>query len=113
MQPCFQLLLKQLPFPSLPDGFKRCLRGSGRDEQWLQGLPSRAIQPQATYIDQPGVRVLDGYVQHTAGLLLVIYAGVSQGFDDHQEDVCPLRGLEVFSKVLREEGTEDTSHQVP
>lgn len=54
---------------------------------------------------------MDGHVQHAAGLLLVVEAGVSQRFNDHEDDVCPLRRPEVLSKVLQ--GGRDVRHVTP
>ena len=81
-------------------------RDGGSGEQCLKGLKGRAIQPQAAYVCQPGSRVFHGYVQDDAGCLLVIDSGVSHGLDGHEDDVCSLRRMEVFSKCLQEEGRE-------
>ena len=76
------------------------------EEQGLPGLKGRAIQPQAAYIRQPQVRVSRDHVQHAAGQLLFIDVEVCHGVNGCEDDVCPLRRLEVFCKGLWEEGRE-------
>lgn len=64
------------------------------------------IQPQGTYICQPGGRVSHSRVQDIAAHLPVIGIICCQGLNGHEENVCPLRRMEVFSKHLWEEGRE-------
>lgn len=66
----------------------------------------RAIQPQGTYIHQPGGRVTHGHVQDIAAHLPVIDVVCCQGLNGHEENIGHLRRLEVFSKHLREGGRE-------
>ena len=73
-------------------------------EQGLKGLKGEAIQPQATYIHQPGGGVSRDHFQHPAGCLLVKDAEVSHRCNGCEDDVCPLQRLEVFAKHLWEEG---------
>ena len=75
-------------------------------EQGLVGLKGRASQPQATYIHQPQVRVSHDHIHHAAGQLLLVDGCVSHCVDGCQDDVRPLRRLEVFAQGLWEEGME-------
>lgn len=74
-------------------------------EQRLKGRKGEAIQPQATYIHQPGGGVSHDHFQHPASCLLVKDAEVSHRCNGCEDDVSPLR-FEVFSKCLWEEGRE-------
>ena len=76
------------------------------EEQPLRGFMGRAIQPQATYIHQPEVRVFHGLIQHAAGPLLVRNAVICHGLNSREDDICPFKRLEVFSKRLWEEVRE-------
>jgi len=81
-------------------------------EQGLPGLKGRAIQPQDTYIRQPGGWVFHGLFQHAAGTLLLRSAGFCHSLDGSADDICSFKRSEVFSKCLGGR-KDDTSHRVP
>lgn len=112
VQPC-----PQLPFPFLSATFRWLqvpkspgfVRKGWREEQGLTGL-KMAVQPQGTYIHQPGVWVSHGHIQHASGHLLVKDAVIFQRPNGLEDDVCPLTRAEISSKGLRQEGRKEGRH---
>lgn len=75
-------------------------REGGKGLAWLIG---RAIQP---HICQPESRVPCGHVQDVLAHLPVSHVICCQDVNGHDENICLLGRLQVFSKCLWEEGRE-------